>query len=158
NDADKGFNLNVANLSLLYRHARVSDWLHISIDQLFQLLRLAPGLAAPQLASLSDVLTFVIFHSWWKQSGYALNDLAFIAGKPVSSPGDFPDPAQLAAAIVDQATGDRALIFTDTIFASLPGLNEAASRAVISANPNIVPTPDGKSLWLAPAFSPTAPL
>ena len=123
-EADRGFALSQANLSLLYRHARLADWLQLSVPALFRLAELTPGVAQGYVATFDELLALLDFH----------DRLADRPGGAAADDGAQPDPGQVAAAIADRAERDGSLIFPDTLLAELDGVSEADSRAVVAAN------------------------
>jgi hypothetical protein len=132
-EADRYFVLSAANLTLLYRHARLARALSVSIDELFRLIRLAdlPGF----IGNLDSLMRLLDFHSWWKNSGYGLDDLAVLTGAPPSDATAYPDPERMAEEIVVGASD--ALSFSDTVFAGALGIAERASRALINDNSHL---------------------
>lgn len=148
---DQSFELTTANLSLLYRHAQAAQLLQLEIADLFGLLRLIPGLAAPELTNLADVATLLDWHDWWKGSEYTLPELAFIVqGAPLAGGRDAQATADQLYAEISTA---NALVFAETVFAFLPGVTEDQSRAVIAANqPAIEAAPAGTGFRLSANF------
>jgi len=158
NEADRGFFLTVANLTRLYRHARLSQLLKLPVADLFQLIRHA-GIAGDHIANLPQLPTLLEFRDWWKASGFKLDDLGFITRGLVQRPEGYPDKAELASQLVAEIGSDKSLEFADTVFAFLPGVTEEQSRAILEANPALLePTPSGTALRLTTAFDPAAPL
>ncbi len=132
-EADRYFVLSAANLTLLYRHARLARALNVSVDDLFRLIRFA-GL--PDFVGDLDALSQLLdFHSWWKDSGYQLDDLAVLIGAPPDDATQYPDPETLANEII--AGARDALSFSETVFAVALGITEQASRALISNNSHL---------------------
>jgi Tc toxin complex TcA C-terminal TcB-binding domain/Neuraminidase-like domain/Salmonella virulence plasmid 28.1kDa A protein len=159
NEQDRGVPLSVANLSLLYRHARLAEALGTSVDELFQLLTLLPGLPQPHVGTLGDLSTLIDWHDWWRTSGYTLDDLGFVTGGPVRAPGSYPDRQAIADQLIAEIGAERALSFADTVFAAVEGVTETESRRLITANgPAIEPLPDGGGYRLAAGFDPAAAL
>ncbi len=156
NEADRGFLLTETNLTLLYRHARLSQLLKMPVADLSTLIDRA-GLRSRHVDGMAALQTLLDVHAWWQGSGYSLEDLALITGAPVARAGDYPDPQAVATSIVTGITADAVLEFSDTVFAFLPGMTESASRAVIAANAAILETatPSGR-LHLADTFDPAA--
>lgn len=158
NEKDRGFLLTVANLTVLYRHARLAQLLRLPIPDLFQLIRHA-GISGGCVSSLGDLTALLEFHDWWRSSGLQLDDLGYITDGLVQHPETYPDKQAVATQIVADLQADKALQFADTVFAFLPEVTEDQSRRIIAANAAIVePTPDGTGLRLRPTFNPTKPL
>jgi hypothetical protein len=130
NEAERHFILSTANLTLLYRHARLAQTLRVSVDELFQLVRFAelPG----RVRDLNDLVRLLSLHDWWRESGYRLDDIAVTINAPPRDATRYPDPLTLAGEIVAGAT--NALTFTDTVFAVALGTTEQASRDLIAVN------------------------
>lgn len=158
NEADRGFLLTEANLTLLYRHARLTQLLKMPVADLFALIDRA-GLRTGHIDGMAALQTLLDGHAWWQGSGYSLDDLALITGARVARAGNYPDPEAVATSIVTGITADAVLEFSDTVFAFLPGMTESASRAVTAANAAILDTvtPSGR-LRLADTFDPAAAL
>lgn len=158
NEDARGFFLSLNNLSLLYRHARLAQLLRIPIADLFQLAELA-GISAGHVATIADLDQLLEFHTWWRSSGFKLDDLGFVTKGPMQVASQYADPAAVAAQIVADLTADRSLQFADTVFAFLPGVTEDQSRQIVAANAVVIePTPDGSALRLRNTFDPAAPL
>jgi hypothetical protein len=130
NEADRHFTLSTANLTLLYRHARLAQALGLSVDELFQLVSFAslPG----RVRNLNDLVQLLSLHAWWRKSGYRLDDLAVAIGATPSDATRYANPETLAREIVSGASD--ALSFNDTIFALALGTSEEASRELRTAN------------------------
>jgi hypothetical protein len=144
-EADRYFVLSAANLSLLYRHASLARVLGLSVEELFQLIGFAglPG----RVRDLADLVQLLDLHSWWKTSGYRLDDTAVATGAPPRDAGGYPDAAALAAELVSGATDT--LGFHDTIFAVALGTTEQGSRELRSANPGLFQAAGGDRWRLA---------
>jgi hypothetical protein len=162
-EADRGFGLSHGNLSLLYRHARLADWLGLTLPTLFRLAELAPNVAQGYAATFDDVRALIDFHDWFEDCpgdiAEIVEDLAFITGRPVGDESRFPDPVEVAALIVERVERDGSLIFADTLFAELDGVSEAESRAIVSANAPATLTALGEGRYrLADTFDPASPI
>jgi hypothetical protein len=107
------FVLSTANLTLLYRHARLAQLLHVAIEELFQLLGF---LDLDHVAGLADLRAILDLHTWWRQSGYRLDDVAVALGQLPRDTTRYPDAATIANQVVLSAA--VALTFTDTVFAA----------------------------------------
>jgi hypothetical protein len=158
NEADRGFALKVANLTLLDRHASLARLLKLSLADFFQLVRLA-ALPGGRVASMADLTALLAFYDWWKSTSFRLDDLSFITRGTVQAPANYPDKDAIAARIVADVRTAKALQFADTVFAFLAGVTEEQSRAIITANAAYVqPTADGSALMLTGAFTPATGL
>jgi hypothetical protein len=153
--ANRRLRLSIGNLTLLYRHATLSRRLKRSIPELFQLLDLA-GVRHPvgtatlafvdrwslAGATLQDDLTTVAgANDWIKTAPFLLDEIAFIAGRPVRSPELLPDSAVLTAGVIEQLRLQRAFEFADTVLSGLPngtiGLTEEQSRQIVALNESL---------------------
>ncbi|BDC46004.1 neuraminidase-like domain-containing protein [Paraburkholderia terrae] len=132
NQDDRGFALSHANISLLYRHARLVKLLRRSVAELGQMLKFA-GLPNG-VGSLADLSTLLAFEDWTRSSSYSLDDLAFATGNTLAQLAKYPAASQIAAAVVDQIASEGALLFADTVFAFVPGVSEDDSRKIVGAN------------------------
>ena len=154
-EAGRGFVLSLRNLTLLWRHARLSARLRLPVDELFQLLKHA--LPAGFVDGVGDVTVALDFKDWLKESGFSLDDLGFVTGGEVRRPETYPDPRALAEAFRQEAIAGGVMVFADTVFA-FDGLTEEQSRAVIAANAERFRSAGSGSLRLAPDFDLAKPL
>ncbi|HZM78767.1 MAG TPA: neuraminidase-like domain-containing protein [Candidatus Limnocylindrales bacterium] len=112
-EAGRSFPLTVANLSLLYRHARLAESLRLSAAALLRLIDLAPGVTGTHVANLTEVEALLEFTGWLKESGRTADEIAYVTGAAVDNPALFPDPAAAAARIVERVRADAVPAFTD---------------------------------------------
>ncbi|MBK8256733.1 MAG: hypothetical protein IPK82_29185 [Polyangiaceae bacterium] len=84
-ESERRWALTVANLSTLYKHARLARHLNMPVADLFQLLQLTPQLAAARIGSLADLEAVFEFHAWWKASGRTLSDLTTLVENGLSA-------------------------------------------------------------------------
>ena len=154
-EADRGFALSLPNLSLLYRHARLAESLKVPVPRLFRLAGLAPGVAGGHVGTIDDLQALVDFTDWLTRAKLDLDDLAYVIGQPVESPQRYRTPADVARRVIDRAAADKATTFGDAIFAHLPGVSEAGSRAILAANAAAVVLEPTGSYRLADNFDPT---
>jgi Neuraminidase-like domain len=157
-EADRGFELNLANLSLLYRHARLADWLKLPVADLFRLAAIAPGVAAGYVANLAELQAFVPFADGMKESKRSVEDVNYLLSLPVLDRSRYRDPAEVAQRVVERAAADQALTFADTLFAYLPGVSEGDSRRLVAANAAAILPADDGAFRLADDFDPAAAL
>jgi hypothetical protein len=109
NDDDKKFSLNVRNLSLLYRHARLARLLKVGIPELFALCSLAPEIGMAHVDGMSDLDALLDLYSWWKTTKWTLGQLVQII-----RPGL---PAMLTSAgPVAGTTGGESVTYTSTVY------------------------------------------
>lgn len=135
-EADKGFNLTVTKLTLLYRHARLSEWLKLSIADLFQLIDIS-GITARSIQTLDDLSTLLEFYDWWRTTGFSLDDLGVITAGIVQKPAAVPDKQAIVTALVGEANAEKALEFADTLFA-FEGLTEDQSQTIVKDNSAVI--------------------
>lgn len=133
------FALTIDNLTLLYRHARLSRLLQVSIPELFQLIKLGTnGLTGSHcVGNWTDLSALLEILDKWKVSAFSLDDLCFMTGGPVLKPATYPDAAAVADDIAKSVRADRALEFADTVFSQLPNITEAQSKAIINTNATV---------------------
>src|SRR5262249_15331957 len=94
-EANRGFNLTLANLTLLYRHATLARGLRRSIPDLFRLIGFA-GLAGGAVQSLADVSTLLVFDDWIRSTDLTLDDVAFVTNRAVQAAERYPDATAIA--------------------------------------------------------------
>lgn len=152
-EADRGFTLSVANLTLLYRHARIAEWLRLTLPELFQLINFA-GVPQKYIASLSDLNTLLDLHDWWKTTDYSLDDLAFITQRTVTRRESYPDSGAIANQLIQEVQTDGALVFAETIFAAVGGVTEQESRDILAANNAGIEALSDGGYRLRPSFDP----
>ncbi len=135
NEDERFFVLSAANLTLLYRHARLARRLGLQLADLFQLLKFNEKVA---VTNADDLVSLLDLHAWWRASGLQLDDLAIAMGQAPRDSGRIPDADAIANAIVAGAA--EALSFKDTVFAVALGTSEQASRDLLDANAALVET------------------
>ncbi len=142
---DKKFPLNSDNLFPLYRHARLAQWLNLTIPQLSQLIYLATSIPEDEdedptphtyIRNLSDLSVVLAFYDWWKTTDYSLNDLSVIINSPEIENSEGSEAEAILQQLLNKVKGERALVFTDTVFAFLDGVTEDQSRDILAANIN----------------------
>lgn len=133
------FALTIDNLTLLYRHARLSRLLQVSIPELFQLIKLGTnGLTGSHCVdNWTDLSALLEILDKWEVSAFSLDDLCFMTGGPVLKPATYPDAAAVADDIAKSVRADRVLEFADTVFSQLPNITEAQSKAIINTNATV---------------------
>jgi hypothetical protein len=145
--AARGFTLSATHLSLLYRHARVAQLLHLGVGDLFRLVALIPRRGPGWIADADDLVAVLDLADWRAESGYSLDDLAVVRHAAPADPTGYADPVAVADALVADVAEERALTFADTVFAFLPGVTEEASRALVAENPaRLLAVPGGYRL------------
>lgn len=159
------FTLDLTNLTRLYRHVRLARSLGLSIEALFDFIQTTPEFILWNDWSDADEVLAVVDHARWLEDlGLVPSDLFSVAtvgirGKPT---GGSADLAAIARTLVQAAQSDRAMFFTSAVFAALPGLKEADSSSIVTANPTRIvaaPDPQCPNAWrLADPFDPSLPL
>ena len=91
------FNLSLSNLTLLYRHARLAEWLKLPIDDLFQLLGHIPDIEGDYIATLNDLMALLAFWNWWQSSAHTLDELTFI-----TNPDEFTIDEEIVPSMLEQ--------------------------------------------------------
>ncbi len=130
NEEDRGFFLSIANLSLLFRHARLARLLSLSMSELQKLLILALP-SGPWIVGVAELRRVLDFHEWRRRSPFTQDELLFLIDSP-HAPTKASDVAEAAAeAIVLEVRNSRALLFSPTALAFVPGLTEDDSRAIL---------------------------
>jgi hypothetical protein len=127
------FVLSAANLTLLYRHARLAGLLALSLDDFFQLLDLCD---LPAVRDAADLGALLDFNAWWRKSGYRLDDLSVAVGRSPRDPSRYPNPQAVAENAVAGAAD--ALSFKDTLFSVALGATEKGSRDIVAANAQVI--------------------
>ena len=155
-DSPQGFTLSTANLSLLYRHARLAEWLKLSVTKLFQLIKLAGTISSDHIENMSDLSALLKFYDWWKTTDYTLDDLGFITGGQVQDSSAYLDEKTISEQLLNKVQTDGALTFTDTAFAFLEGVTEEQSRAIVAKAKadNVIVEASGTRYRLADSYKP----
>lgn len=155
-ESERGFNLTVANLSLLYRHSKIAEILKISIEDFFRLIKLIPAIPNDFIENVNHVYEVLNFHQWWKSTAFSLDELNYIIeSNNISVPENFKIKEEITSVILDQTNSSNSLLFAETVFASFDDITEEQSKEIINANNIIIePSPDGTTFWLKPAFNP----
>lgn len=129
------FKLSLSNLSLLYRHARLAEYLGLTIPELFQLIRLQGEIIGGFIGNgkLEDLEKVIAYYDWWKTTPYSLDDVAYMKGNyPIET--TYPTPDELTSDLFAAIEKDNPLVFTDTVFAYLDGVTEEQSKQIILGN------------------------
>lgn len=152
------FPLNIDNLTLLYRHARVSRLLKVTVPELFQLMalgKIGSTAAGHRLTTVDNLQKLLEIFNEWKASAFILDDLGFMTGGSVLKPDTYPKAETIAKEIADSVRRERALEFADTVFSQLPTITEAQSRALINANTTVLEKVANTESWrLKNSFDP----
>ena len=161
-ESERGFNLTIQNLSLLYRHSKMAELLKISIDELFKLMQLVESLENGHIENLVHLNAVLEFHLWWETTSYSLDELHFITeSSAIANSNSFQTKEVVAQAVLEQTKTENGLLFADTIFAFFDDITEEQSKAIIAANATIIeqsPDNDGTNYWLRPTFDSDTPI
>ena len=148
---EPGFYLNVVNLSLLYRHARLAQWLKIEITQLFQLVDQNQVVEQGHIGDLNELSALLRYYDWWKSTDYSVDDIAYIVQAET-----YPEAEDLAGQLKDAVRAEGALTFADTVFSYLKNITEDQSKIIIETNSGwITSVPDSSLYWLSSSFNPS---
>ena len=153
-DHDEGdykpdFVLSWEHLSLLYRHARLAQFLGLSIPRLFQFIKLIPLNQPGYVSKLNDLNTLLEYYDWWKTTDYSIEDIDHI----LNGWNDDSEANALAAQVLQEIDQDGALTFADTVFAYLDNVTEEQSKIIIKTNSGwITRTPSNERYWLSSSF------
>ncbi len=137
-EADRGFALSVKNLSLLYRHARLSEWLKLSVTDLFRTVAAAPGFSGPYVATMAELGYLLDFSDWLKVAKLPLDDVDYVTRRPVADPSRYRSAKDVIEAMLDRVAADDSLSFAEDIFTFVDGIGDADSRSILAANPSSV--------------------
>lgn len=159
-ESQRGFNLTVDNLSLLYRYSKLAEILKLSVDDFFRLIKLIPSIPNGLFTNIEQIYKVLDFHQWWKSTAFTLDELHYIIESPnVSIPENFKTKEEITSFILEQTKTSSALLFAETVFASFDDITEEQSKQIIDANKAVIePAPDATNFWLKPAYNPNAPL
>ncbi len=145
------FTLDIRSLSLLYRHAKLIKLFGLNAGELFFLIRICPGIADNYIAGIGDLLSLVEMRSWWKESGYTLDELAFVLGDGFAAERTGNESRSIALDTRTRIESERRLLFADTLFAVSGRITEEQSRAIVAANPLIIVPADLHAYRVSPA-------
>ncbi len=136
-DAPVGsFEINVENLSILYRHALLVNKLRLTVDELFFFIRISDHLTAGYLQDIDDIQVLLTILNWQKESTYSPEELSFIIEEPLMENTLMSTPEEMSHDIWEQIQEDQSLLFRDTLFSYFEGISESQSRAIVEANPS----------------------
>jgi Neuraminidase-like domain/Salmonella virulence plasmid 28.1kDa A protein len=157
-ESERGFNITIANLSLLYKHSKIAEILKVSIGDLFRLIRLTPTIPNGYLESSNQIDELLNFHTWWKSTSFSIDELNYIIESgDVASPDNFKTKEEITSYIIEQCKTTNALLFAETVFASFDDVTEEQSKSIILANNAVIEAAvDGTNFWLKPSFDPNA--
>lgn len=155
-ESKRGFLITMENLSLLYRHSLIAGQLRLPVSDLFRLISLSSEFPKLYLENPGQIGKLLELHTWWKSSGYSLDDLHFIlkTGKAGDN-SQYLSANDTATEILGRVTDGKQLLFADTIFSFLEGVTEEQSREIIGANSSTIEiSPDGTNYRLKKEFNP----
>jgi len=159
-ESERGFNITLQNLTLLYRHSKIADILKVSINELFQLINLIESAGNGYIEDIEHLNSILEFHKWWKKTDFSLDELHFIIkSSQIVNPENFILKEDVTQYVLNQTKTENALLFADTVFAYFDDITEEQSKLIFSANTTIIElSPDGSNYWLKPAFNPVTPI
>ena len=137
NDNKKKFALNVRNLSLLFRHARLAKLLKVNTPELFALCSLAPEMQEGYVDRLADLGALFKLYAWWKTTKWTLGQLVQII-----RPG-LP-PLMTSTAAVAGAVGGESVTYIPTVYGSALA-PEIVTFGVNADLPSVVTDWNGKA-------------
>ena len=154
-ESGRGFFLNNANLSLLYRHSKIAKFLHLSIPDFFRLIKLIAELPNGYIENTSQIYKVLEFYTWWKTTPFTLDDLYFITEKGnLVTPEKYKTKEEITSMVLEQTKAANALLFADTLFSYFDDVTEEQSKAILDANSAVIEVaPDGRNYWLKAAFN-----
>jgi len=159
-ESERGFNITLVNLSLLYRHSKVAEILKLPVGDLFRVIKLIPSITNGYLENIGHVHTLLDFVGWWRGTKLSIDELNYIIESGnIEDPASFKTKEEITAAILDQAKTSRALLFADTLFTVVKGVNEEQSQAILRANSTAIePASEAGFLRLTKDYNPNSPL
>jgi hypothetical protein len=143
-EEEKDFSLNHANISLIYRHIRLSEFLELSVPDLFKILNLTDTVTDGTIQSFSDLKEFLAFYDWFVNTSYKPDELLFVKNKNIESVSEIPNPEKLAVELIESIEKKGYLDFKGTVFSLIEGITETQSRQIIKANSFIIPAKGNK--------------
>jgi hypothetical protein len=136
--ASGSFTLGERNLSLLYRYARLTRLLKLSMDDLLQTVALTGSIAAKHtptdrcILTLDDLGAVMEVHDWRVASGFSIQEIHFITGASSTLDG-YDSPGDVAAQLAAEIMAEKSLEITRDLFTQI-GLTQAQSAVIIDAN------------------------
>jgi hypothetical protein len=151
-----GMNIDLPNLTLLYRHALLARSLKITIPDMFALLKLSQALNN-RVSGLPDVGQLIDTVDKWRATAFSIDDLLVISGGTATDPTAYPDTATIATTVVEQIGAGHLLEFAVTALSQVSGISAEDSKAIIQQNPAVFePVPQSENYRLLPAADPKA--
>ena len=159
-ESERGFNITIENLTLLYQHSKVAEILNITIQELFSLIQLVPSITNGYFENIGHIDSLLEFYTWWKSTSYSLDDLNYIIESGnVLIPENYSSKEDVSSFIIDETQSTSALIFADTVLASFDDITEEQSRDIILQNNTVIEiADDGQNYQLSTTYDPNAAL
>ncbi len=155
-----GVNINLGNLTLLYRHALLARSMNIAIPDMFTLLKLGQINNTNMVLGIADVLNLIDTVDRWRETSFLIDDMMAITGGTTTDPSMYPDTQQIAEAVAEQIRTGHLLEFSVTTFQVL-GITADESKQIIQNQQNLgvfepVPQSENYRLLPLPAADPKA--
>ena len=126
--------LTHARLSLLYRHAKLTKRLGLTVQELTAALRVVQDTVEARVSSLEDLQALLAFLDWQRQSPLSVGDVHFVArGPALNALGYRFAEVELTSLLEQAAEAASAVTFTAGAFADVPDL-EPSDVAVLVAS------------------------
>jgi Tc toxin complex TcA C-terminal TcB-binding domain/Neuraminidase-like domain/Salmonella virulence plasmid 28.1kDa A protein len=152
-----GMNIDLGNLTLLYRHALLARSLKIAITDLFALVKLGQ-IANGLVTGFTEVVQLIDIVDRWRETSFSIDDLLVISGGTATDPTAYPDTQQIADAVAEQIRTGHLLEFSVTTFQVL-GITAEESKQIIQHQQNssvFERVPQSENYRLLSAADPTA--
>lgn len=133
------FPLSSENLTVLARHALLADLLDISVEELFQIIRLNSKLANEHVTSLSDTVELVRFHEELTKTKFTTDQIYTVTVSGAEQSPTDDDVADFIENLRKHVEAEQPFHFADTVFAFVGGVSETDSKELVRANVEAVP-------------------
>lgn len=153
-----GVNINLGNLTLLYRHALLARSMKMAIPDMFTLLKLGQINNTNIVLGIVDVLKLMDAVNRWRETSFSIDDLLVLSGGTATDRTAYPDTQQVAEAVAEQIRTGHLLEFSVTTFQVL-GITAEESKQIIQHQQNSVVferVPQSENYRLLSAADPTA--
>lgn len=112
------------DVHVLYRHARLARLLKMSIEELFQMIRLVlptststatSTATSAKITSLAELQLVLSTHAWRLESDFSLEEVCFIVGN-LHELKPYPKPTELADSIIAEFKSEKTEVLASTVF------------------------------------------